>query len=552
MRLKFLGVVAALAVGGGIANGQPAPSVPPGAIPPGAIPPGGDPSSAYPGSYPPGAGPPIDGRISPIIPPQGYEPYLPGQGYPAFPPSEDGYPIGRGLGFLYGGVRAGNPVTVWTNFEYLMFFSKGQRVGIPLLTTSAVSDFGVLGALTTTPLIGGETVGFSYQPGWRFTAGVFVDPDRRLGIEATGFFVNRNSQTRAGASSDEGGPLLAVPYQDQFDGGVNASRTLSSSARTPAFVGTFDFQGLRNGVLTQRTIVNIPGVGPSALNRQRPNPIYVQTGPILGAALFETATLSWGTELNGLVNIFRGTGENPWNFNLMSGVRYFLLDERMAFFTSSVSRSPGYTEQTLISVPRLPDVLEDRFVPTSTSFLGQNYIGAHTIQTLDTWHTTNDLVLAQVGFSWDARLGPLVFMGYAKAGAGLNYQVSDLGGQSAIEFSDQGGLTAGARNTAVGGSYNVGADLGIHRNITFAIAGEIGLNLGIQITPNVMAYAGGSALWVNGVTRVGDLHTGSVNSALVPVSPNYGAATSTTFPRDYFPKSDFWLFGANFGLQLRY
>lgn len=545
MRLRFLGVVAALAVGGGIANGQPAPTVPPGAFPP-----GGDPS--FPGSFPPGGGPPADGRISPIIPPQGYEQFLPGQGYPAYPPSDEGYPPGRALGFLYRGVAAGNPVTVWTNFEYLMWFSKGQRVGIPLLTTSAVSDFGVLGNLTTTPVIGAETIGSNYQPGFRFTGGFFFDENRRLGVETTAFFVNRSSQTRGARSSDEGGPLLAVPYQDQFDGNANASRTLSSSARTPAFVGTFAFQGLRNGVLTERTIVNIPVVGPTAVNRQRPNPIYVPTGPIIGSALFETATNSWGAEINGLVNIFRGGGENPWNFNLMAGVRYFLLDERMAFMTTSLSRSPGYTEQTLISIPRQPDVLDNRFVPTTTSFLGQSYAGAHLIQTLDTWHTTNDLVLSQVGVSFDARLGPLVLSGFLKGAAGLNYQVTDLGGQSAIEFSSQGGLTQGARNTAVGGSYNVGADLGLHRNYFLAIMGEAGFSAGIQVTPNVLVFAGGNALWVTGVTRAGDLHTGSVNTALVPVSTNYGQASGTTLPRDYSPKSDFWLLGANFGLQLRY
>src|SRR5438105_2038128 len=59
----------------------------------------------------------------------------------------------------------------WASADYLLWWTKGAPVSVPLATTSNTSDFGVLGAPSTRLLIGDEHLDFSTRSGGRFALG---------------------------------------------------------------------------------------------------------------------------------------------------------------------------------------------------------------------------------------------------------------------------------------------------------------------------------------------------------------------------------------------
>ena len=210
MRKGLLGSVAALAAGAGVAWGQPpAPPAPPAGTPvvsPGAPigppPPtnapafGGIPPYAIPGNagftpapaiLPPGNfGPPGDplglGPVGGFGPPPGPMYPMPGpyaqQSYqPAQPTPHDSSSGGPGGG---NGLGYGNAPRWWFDGEYLLWFTSGQPMHFPLVTTSAPTDGGVPGAASTLVLSGNRDLGYNAMNGFRLTAGFFGDADRRL------------------------------------------------------------------------------------------------------------------------------------------------------------------------------------------------------------------------------------------------------------------------------------------------------------------------------------------------------------------------------------
>lgn len=122
------------------------------------------------------------------------------------------------------GLAGFNPVRprFYVEGEYLLWWLQGQQVPV-LATTSAPSDFAVLGAPSTQVLFGGNQINNGPFSGARFTAGYWFGCDQNKAIEITGFFLSPNSRPFSINSSMF--PVTGRPFQEINNGQETAQLT---------------------------------------------------------------------------------------------------------------------------------------------------------------------------------------------------------------------------------------------------------------------------------------------------------------------------------------
>ena len=109
----------------------------------------------------------------------------------------------------------------WLSGEYLLWWTKGDRVP-PLVTSSPTGtpfgSAGVLGERTTSVLFGGSNLDSSSNSGGRLTAGLWLGEDRAFGVEGSGFLLEKQSATFTAASDAAGSTILARPFTSVLTG----------------------------------------------------------------------------------------------------------------------------------------------------------------------------------------------------------------------------------------------------------------------------------------------------------------------------------------------
>ncbi len=112
---------------------------------------------------------------------------------------------------------------LYASAEYLLWWVQGQSVPV-LATTSAPSDFGVLGAPTTQVLFGGNSInGNSPFSGGRFTLGYWLGCEQKKALEITGFFLGTRSAGFSTNSSQN--PVIGRPFEEANNGEETAQLT---------------------------------------------------------------------------------------------------------------------------------------------------------------------------------------------------------------------------------------------------------------------------------------------------------------------------------------
>jgi hypothetical protein len=568
MRKGFLGSIAALAAGAGAAWGQPpAPAGTPLVMPSGA--PGTPSAQPGPGSAsgpiapdpmappPPNGGPPRFGGFAAnaipgnagfppqpaIMPPGNFGPaYDPlGMGPPGGfgPPPGPMYPmpgpyasqlyqpappmptvLGGGGGGPDAAARVGYGTAPhwWWEGEYLLWFTRGQSIRFPLLTTSAPSDAGVLGAPSTTVLVGDRTLGYNSLNGFRLGTGFFGDADRRFGFQIYGFLLERssNTQTFGDLNNTSGIPVLARPFIDTVTG--------QSSA---IVLSTQDF-----------------------------GPAVVQVG---------TNTRTWAITPEAVWNLYRSQPgcRMVWSFDVTAGYRYIF--EREDLWV--------YSKTQLNNVVALPQFTTGPFgVVTATSVAGTpttvlggvDVGGPAQIQIRDQFSAVNQFNGFVMGFKSDARYGMFTSSLFGKLALGdMHERVNVFGGSSFFDPTGRSGSSAGTpaafnlgvgggAGAAVGGVLANSANLGVVTHDRFTFIPEIGLNFGIALTRGLTGYIGGNFIYFPDIVRPGALINPVVSSAAIPFSPNYGVAGAPRTTGVQITQSDRWIGGVNWGLLLRY
>jgi hypothetical protein len=112
---------------------------------------------------------------------------------------------------------------IWGRAEYLLWWTSGMSVP-PLVTTSpdgtVWEEAGVLGQPDTEILFGDARLAVGAQSGGRFTLGMWFDPGKCRGLEAT--YMMLGEGTERFEQSSEGDPILARPFFNTATGEQDA------------------------------------------------------------------------------------------------------------------------------------------------------------------------------------------------------------------------------------------------------------------------------------------------------------------------------------------
>jgi hypothetical protein len=98
----------------------------------------------------------------------------------------------------------------------------------------------------------------------------------------------------------------------------------------------------------------------------------------------------------------------------------------------------------------------------------------------------------------------------------------------------------------------LGTNGGRQSHDEFGVVPEVNFNVGYQLRPCLRLYAGYTFLYLSDVARPGDQVNTTINTALVPSSPQFGTPGGSAQPGPLFNRTDYWAQGVNIGLALRY
>jgi hypothetical protein len=181
---------------------------------------------------------------------------------------------------------------IWGRGEYLLWWVKGAPLPVPIVTTGdptvgfpALNTAGAIGQPGTQVLLGNSTQHFGAFSGMRFTLGAWLDCERTVGIEGSGFLLERRTSQFTAASDGAGNPTLYFPI---FSGIAGAERGIAIADPLRRFAGD----------------------------------------------VFVNSTLElWGAELNGSVLFMSRPG---LEITLLAGFRYADLKENLAIHNSTI------------------------------------------------------------------------------------------------------------------------------------------------------------------------------------------------------------------------
>src|SRR5262249_18392887 len=164
---------------------------------------------------------------------------------------------------------------------------------LPLVTSGDAKNKvpGAIGQAGTTVLFGNAPVGYRTASGMRLTLGAWVDAERSLGVEGSGFLLERRANDFTVASNGTGNPLIAIPFVNQTGQAATESARLISNP--------------------QKT-----------------------TGDVLVAASMQR----WGGEFSGIYSLWRRPG---CEVSLLIGMRYEDLQEELRLLQHSFALAAG-------------------------------------------------------------------------------------------------------------------------------------------------------------------------------------------------------------------
>lgn len=153
------------------------------------------------------------------------------------------------------------PYQVWARAEYLLWRVKDAPLPIPLVTTGdpqvgfpTINSAGAIGESGTRVLYGNSNIDFGAFSGGRFELGGWLSTDRIVGIEGSGFFLERQSSLFSARSDALGNPPLYFPA---FNALAGAERALAIADPLRLFSGDVAVQSTlqlwgaeANGALT--------------------------------------------------------------------------------------------------------------------------------------------------------------------------------------------------------------------------------------------------------------------------------------------------------------
>lgn len=385
---------------------------------------------------------------------------------------------------------------VWVSADYLLWRIKKGPQADPLATTSTASGLNpgdaALGSLGTSVAIGGR--GLSYGPisGARLTAGAWLDADRTLGLEGSGFFLARKSlQTRV-SSDANGNPLIAVPFFDVTTGLEGAA-------------------------------------------------FYSLPGFLNGAIAVSSTTQLWGFEVNGPLNLFRSS---LLDADLLIGFRHMNLRERLTIAGSVTPNGPGLADVGFAGgFVGFPTILQtvDSFQTRNQFYGGQ--VGART-----------SLHAGRFSLDFTGKVGLGSTRQSITINGSTSTFLPGVVGPTVGAPPFFGPPFSPPIAVAPGGILALPSNIGHFTQSRFTVLPEVNVTVKARLIGDLSAFVGYSFLYWSNVVRPGDQVVRAINPLQAPSSPVgvFAPGAGPAQPTVPFRESDFWAQGINLGLEIRY
>jgi hypothetical protein len=230
------------------------------------------------------------------------------------------------------------------------------------------------------------------------------------------------------------------------------------------------------------------------------------TGPTFGHVAVSSNTRLWGAELNGLVNLARTCS---WSCDGIVGFRYLDLREDL--------RISGFSNDLFDD---LQQTFNDRF------------------------RTRNQFYGGQLGARCGYRCDKFILEATGKVALGSTHEVVDIQGNST--WGGTGFFPA--PGVYPGGVYTQTSNIGRNNADYLTVVPQVGLKLGLNITPCLTANVGYDFLYWSSVVRPGNQIDPNLNPTQFPGAGFNGAL----LPAPLFNRSDFFAHGVSFGLTFAY
>lgn len=227
-----------------------------------------------------------------------------------------------------------------------------------------------------------------------------------------------------------------------------------------------------------------------------------------------------GAEANGVYTLFRGAN---WRVGLLGGFRWAELQENLSF--EAASNTAGFAGAGRSGNSSFA------LIATTTGSLSTF---------TDRFETTNNFYGGQLGVATDFSAGRWSVRTTAKVALGSVRQHLEISGANTA-------FPSFVTLLANGGIYAQPSNIGQHNATNFAVAPEVGLNVGYQVTEALRASLGYNFFYINRVVRPGDQLQNIID--VMPVfngRPGVVPSSATLFK-----ETDFWTHGVSFSVELR-
>lgn len=236
-----------------------------------------------------------------------------------------------------------------------------------------------------------------------------------------------------------------------------------------------------------------------------------------GTITINNSTQLWGAEAN-LRRYLTSTACSRYDF--FAGYRYLNFSEEL-----------GVTE---------------RFARTANSNLAIGVPTAITGVVTDRFRTENEFNGFNMGLTGEIRRGRWFLEGRGAVALGQMYQNVKINGAQNIQF-ESGPAVVGGGLLAL-----PGANIGSFTQNKFGVIPEVGLKLGLHVTPNLRLAAGYNFLYVNSVLRPGDQIDTGLDVTRIPNFPLPGDIPVIRATRPAPTMRDSGLFAQGFTVSLTY
>ena len=164
-------------------------------------------------------------------------------------------------------------------------------------------------------------------------------------------------------------------------------------------------------------------------------------------------------------------------------------------------------------------------------------------QVLDRFNTANNFDGALFGLNGERRFGFWFVGGRTSIAFGGVNEASTIDGRTVITPA------SGLAHATYQGLYTQASNIGHHERTWFAVLPEVSLRTGVQFSQSTRFYVGYNWLYLSSVARAGDQIDTRVNPNLLPG----GTGTGPQYPGfQRMMKTDFWMQGVNFGMEMRF